>query len=195
MDLFKKFSNSFWNEDVSVFNLINMPKPGLAWVLCPTFHVGGFLSDWTSLMSRFHFFQWKKIKVWLPPNITWADIEPGSRANVEHADYRHLLWPIPISFVIILIRFTVERWGLKCLKWKSINLDSKGNVSIRMKHRPPAWCKATRLILIGIPHRLSHSVLNNLFLKRNSITCYRAAVFAIGGSILIRIRMLITRAV
>lgn len=51
----------------------------------------------------------KKIKVWLPPNITWKDIEPGSRENIEHADYRHLLWPIPIAFVIILIRFTVER--------------------------------------------------------------------------------------
>lgn len=195
MDLFKKFSNSFWNEDVSVFNLINMPKPGLAWVLCPTFHVEGFLSDWTSLMSRFHFFQWKKIKVWLPPNITWADIEPGSRANVEHADYRHLLWPIPISFVIILIRFTVERWGLWLLEVKSIsNLDSKGNVSIGMKHRDQH--DAERSVSFQLEFHFECHIPSWIiyFSREIHFTCYRA-VFAIGGSILIRIRMLITRAV
>lgn len=65
------------------------------------------------------YFPFKK-KVWLPPNITWKDIEPGSSETIEYADHRHLLWPIPISFVIIVIRFTVERWE----QWpneKSIN--------------------------------------------------------------------------
>lgn len=50
-----------------------------------------------------------KIKVWLPPNITWKDIEPGSRDDIVYADYRHLLWPIPMSFLIIILRLTVER--------------------------------------------------------------------------------------
>jgi sphingoid base N-palmitoyltransferase len=51
----------------------------------------------------------KKIKVWLPPNVTWKDIEPGSREDIVYADYRHLIWPIPISLVIIVIRYVVER--------------------------------------------------------------------------------------
>lgn len=65
MELLKKFSNGFWNEDV-----------------------------------------------WLPPNVTWKDIEPGSRDDVTYADYRHLLWPIPMSFIIIALRFVVETYWI-----------------------------------------------------------------------------------
>jgi ceramide synthetase len=50
--------------------------------------------------------------VWLPPNITWKDIEPGSREDIIYADYRHLLWPIPISFLIIILRIAVENYWI-----------------------------------------------------------------------------------
>lgn len=49
--------------------------------------------------------------IWLPPNITWTDISAQSKThpNVQHADYRHLLWPIPMAFVIIILRFILEK--------------------------------------------------------------------------------------
>lgn len=47
-------------------------------------------------------------RVWLPPNTTWADIAPGSNPNIEYADYRDLIWPIPIAFVILAIRYVLE---------------------------------------------------------------------------------------
>ena len=50
-----------------------------------------------------------KKKVWLPPNVTWKSIEPGSRDDIVYADYRHLLWPIPMSFILIALRFLVEK--------------------------------------------------------------------------------------
>lgn len=46
--------------------------------------------------------------VWLPPNTTWADIAPGSRPDVKHANYEDLVWPIPIALVILLLRHVVE---------------------------------------------------------------------------------------
>lgn len=48
--------------------------------------------------------------VWLPPNVTWADISPGSKPDVNHADYRDLLWPLPLAMVIMLIRYSLERY-------------------------------------------------------------------------------------
>ncbi|XP_031637328.1 ceramide synthase 6 [Contarinia nasturtii] len=50
--------------------------------------------------------------VWLPPNTTWADIAPGSRPDVDHADYRDLWWPIPMAIVLLIIRFCVEKYIL-----------------------------------------------------------------------------------
>lgn len=46
--------------------------------------------------------------VWLPPNVTWADIEPGSNPEIDYADYRDLIWPIPLAFVILAIRHIFE---------------------------------------------------------------------------------------
>lgn len=46
---------------------------------------------------------------WLPPNVTWADIEPGARDDVVFTDYRHLLIPIPLGLVILLLRFIIEK--------------------------------------------------------------------------------------
>lgn len=47
--------------------------------------------------------------IWLPPNITWEDIAPGSRTDVNHADYRDLIWPLPLALVIMLLRYSLER--------------------------------------------------------------------------------------
>lgn len=48
-------------------------------------------------------------RVWLPPNVTWADITPGSRPDVQHADYRHLIYPIPIAAIVLVIRYVLEK--------------------------------------------------------------------------------------
>lgn len=48
--------------------------------------------------------------IWLPPNTTWVDIAPGSRPDVTHADYRDLIWPIPMAVVIMLLRYAIERY-------------------------------------------------------------------------------------
>lgn len=47
--------------------------------------------------------------VWLPPNTSWADIAPGSRADVDHADYKDLIWPLPMALFLILLRHAVEK--------------------------------------------------------------------------------------
>lgn len=47
-------------------------------------------------------------RVWLPPNVTWADIAPGSRPDVKHADYRDLIWPLPLALILIVLRYLVE---------------------------------------------------------------------------------------
>jgi sphingoid base N-palmitoyltransferase len=47
--------------------------------------------------------------VWLPPGTKWDDIKPGSRADINHADYRHLIYPIPMAAVVLVIRFIVEK--------------------------------------------------------------------------------------
>lgn len=50
--------------------------------------------------------------IWLPPNVTWEDIAPGSRPDVHHADYRHLIWPLPLAVIVMLIRYTLERFWI-----------------------------------------------------------------------------------
>ncbi|GAB0093945.1 ceramide synthase 5 [Sergentomyia squamirostris] len=50
--------------------------------------------------------------VWLPPNTTWADIAPGARPDVTYPDYTHLVCGIPLAFVILGIRYTLERYWL-----------------------------------------------------------------------------------
>lgn len=47
--------------------------------------------------------------VWLPPNTTWADLEPGPDKLVEYTDHRHLLYAIPLAFVLIVIRHFLEK--------------------------------------------------------------------------------------
>ncbi|KAM7347698.1 ceramide synthase schlank [Cochliomyia hominivorax] len=91
--------------------------------------------------------------IWLPPNTTWADIAPGSRPDVNHSDYRDLIWPLPLALLVMLIRYSLERFwispigkslGIKCTRSKkapnipllekayekSIRLDYKKSVSL-----------------------------------------------------------------
>ncbi|XP_030757262.1 ceramide synthase 6 [Sitophilus oryzae] len=48
--------------------------------------------------------------VWLPPNTTWADIAPESSTEIQHADHRHLWYPIPLAFVMLLLRYLLEKY-------------------------------------------------------------------------------------
>lgn len=65
---------------------------------------------------------WSK-KLWLPPNTEWNDVAPGSRSDIEHADYRDLLWTLPLAIIVLIIRFCVEKYILSPLG-KSIGIRS-----------------------------------------------------------------------
>lgn len=47
--------------------------------------------------------------VWLPPNTTWDDIRPGPDNVVTYNDHSHLLYPIPLAFVLIALRHVLEK--------------------------------------------------------------------------------------
>ncbi|XP_068623595.1 ceramide synthase 5-like [Battus philenor] len=47
--------------------------------------------------------------VWLPPNTTWEDIAPGPHKAVQYADHRHVFFPLPLAFVFIGLRYTLQR--------------------------------------------------------------------------------------
>lgn len=64
-------------------------------------------------------------RVWLPPNVTWEDIRPGVRPDVEYADYRHLVWPLPLAAIIFVIRIFVERYWIAPIG-KAIGIKSTG---------------------------------------------------------------------
>ena len=49
-------------------------------------------------------------QIWLPPNTTWSDIAPGSRQDVNHADYKDLIWPLPLALLVMLTRYSFERY-------------------------------------------------------------------------------------
>ncbi|ENN71458.1 hypothetical protein YQE_11876, partial [Dendroctonus ponderosae] len=69
--------------------------------------------------------------VWLPPNTTWADIAPESSQEVQHADYRHLFYPLPMALVVLLIRYLFEKY------WFAPVGISLGIKSSRPKKAPP----------------------------------------------------------
>jgi ceramide synthetase len=46
-------------------------------------------------------------EVWLPPNVTWADLEPNDK--VAYADHSHLIIPLPLAFVLLALRIVLER--------------------------------------------------------------------------------------
>ncbi|XP_024869551.1 ceramide synthase 6 isoform X2 [Temnothorax curvispinosus] len=46
--------------------------------------------------------------IWLPSNITWEDISPN--ADNKYANYQHLIFPLPMAFVLLGMRYTLERY-------------------------------------------------------------------------------------
>ncbi|XP_069678486.1 ceramide synthase 6 isoform X2 [Periplaneta americana] len=46
--------------------------------------------------------------LWLPPNVTWADIEPNDK--IAYADHRHLIVPLPMALLMLALRFVFERY-------------------------------------------------------------------------------------
>ncbi|KAI8117872.1 Ceramide synthase 6 [Lucilia cuprina] len=68
--------------------------------------------------------------IWLPPNTTWEDIAPGSRPDINHADYTDLIWPLPLALLVMLTRYSLERF------WISPIGKSLGIRSTRSKKAP-----------------------------------------------------------
>lgn len=59
------------------------------------------------LLGSFSDIFWHK-SVWLPPNFTWAQLEP--KYEYQFTDYRHLyLYPITLAFVVLFIRHLTEK--------------------------------------------------------------------------------------
>lgn len=58
------------------------------------------------IFCEFSEFVWSP-SVWLPPNVTWGDIDP--RKNEGFTDFRHLVIPIPLAVVFLGIRYLLER--------------------------------------------------------------------------------------
>ena len=62
-----------------------------------------------SSMTLFKWF-WND-DIWLPPNVTWTDLEQSEiREGVAVPKFSHLWYPIPASLIVIAIRYIVERW-------------------------------------------------------------------------------------
>ncbi len=43
-------------------------------------------------------------RIWLPPNVTWDDLENMNIRNASYASSSYLWYPIPAAFILILIR-------------------------------------------------------------------------------------------
>ncbi|CAG0879822.1 unnamed protein product, partial [Darwinula stevensoni] len=53
---------------------------------------------------------WKE-DIWLPPNVTWKDLEP--RPDKPYANFYHLYLPIPFGIILIIIRTLLEWFAFK----------------------------------------------------------------------------------
>lgn len=65
--------------------------------------------------------------VWLPPNVTWKDIAPGARKDINYPNFSHLIYPLPMALLVWLLRYILEKYwfapvgislGIKCKKPK-----------------------------------------------------------------------------
>ncbi|CAG9801932.1 unnamed protein product [Chironomus riparius] len=54
-------------------------------------------------------------KFWLPGNVTWKDLEPGIRDGIIYRNYNDLLWSIPLTIIIIALRFCCIKYCFKPL--------------------------------------------------------------------------------
>lgn len=98
--------------------------------------------------------------IWLPPNTTWADIEPGSRPDVTHPDYRDLWWPLPMALGLLIIRFCIERY-----------IFSPFGKSLGIKSTRPKPAKPNAILEAAYQkcHRIEHKTTNELT-KRVDLT-------------------------
>jgi len=84
--------------------------------------------------------------VWLPPNITWADIQ--SNETVKYAEFDDLYHPLPMAFMFLVLRFFVEKFvwapvgrsmGLKAMRPKRVAfneiLEEAYRKSRRVSHK------------------------------------------------------------
>jgi len=77
-------------------------------------------AETVQLLSTFSNIFWSE-SVWLPPNLTWADVRPRPGSN-SHTRFEDLWLPLPVGFTIIFLRAAVMKrwikplglhWGLK----------------------------------------------------------------------------------
>lgn len=96
--------------------------------------------------------------IWLPPNITWADLEPNDK--IQYADYRHLWYPFPMAALMLIFRYFVEKY------WFTPLALSIGIKSSRPKKAPPNDIlekayqhnnKMTHKIVVGLAKQLDSS--------------------------------------
>lgn len=48
--------------------------------------------------------------LWLPENVTWDNISPDSNHKISYTNYKHLFFAIPLSFLILGLRYFLERF-------------------------------------------------------------------------------------
>lgn len=58
----------------------------------------------------FHTWFWNP-DVWLPPGFEWEDMKKNER--VKYAEFGDLIYPIPLAFGLMLIRFIIERYSVE----------------------------------------------------------------------------------
>ncbi|KAF6212790.1 hypothetical protein GE061_010499 [Apolygus lucorum] len=47
-------------------------------------------------------------KVWLPPNVTWADLVPNEK--VQYTNHTHLYYPLGMALGMLLLRYVLEKY-------------------------------------------------------------------------------------
>ncbi|KAL0818512.1 hypothetical protein ABMA28_008959 [Loxostege sticticalis] len=86
--------------------------------------------------------------VWLPPNITWEDLAPGPDKAVSYTYHWDLLYPIPLAFVLIALRYVLNKYwfapfgmslGIKNTRPKKApnnpKLEAAYQVTPKIKHK------------------------------------------------------------
>lgn len=72
-------------------------------------------------------------RIWLPPNTTWADIAPEASKEIQHADYRHLFYPLPMAFLMLLLRYCLEKYWFAPV---GVSLGIKNTRPKKAPHNP-----------------------------------------------------------
>lgn len=112
MDFSTKVLNGFWSERVRTICCFNTESVKIK----KKFNVFKKLLAWKCLRkclncekNVFSKNVFSNSQFWLPSNVTWKDIEPGSH-GINHANYIDLLYyPVPMSLLLIVLRLLIER--------------------------------------------------------------------------------------